>query len=185
MSNGSNKAGCLGMLLGWLGPSPKESGAKITFPYGKRDDFLSRAELTFFTVLKRELHAEWYLVAKVNLADLFFVRQPHRNQAARNRIDRKHVDFVICEVRTMRPLLAIELDDASHERADRIARDQFVDQVFEAAGLPLLHVKFAWAYQPEVLMHAIRQKLGMVVCGATPVAAIAVLDADYGAGFLS
>jgi hypothetical protein len=82
--------------------------------------------------------------------------------AARNRIDRKHVDFVICEARTMQPLLAIELDDASHERADRIARDAFVDRVFEVAGLPLLHVRFALAYQPEVLMHAIRQKLGMV-----------------------
>jgi very-short-patch-repair endonuclease len=161
MSDGSNKFGCFGLLLGWLSPSPRESGTKITFPYGKRD-LLSAAELTFFRVLKSQLPEEWHLVTKVNLADLFFVRQPHRNQAARNRIDRKHVDFVICEARTMQPLLAIELDDASHERADRIARDQFVDRVFEVAGLPLLHVRFAWAYQPEVLMHAIRQKLGMV-----------------------
>jgi very-short-patch-repair endonuclease len=112
-------------------------------------------------VLRSKIPPEWHLVAKVNLADLFFVRQPHRNQAARNRIDRKHVDFVICDAATMRPLLAIELDDASHERADRIARDAFVDRVFETAGLPLQHVRFAWAYQPDVLMHAIRQKLGI------------------------
>jgi very-short-patch-repair endonuclease len=149
------------MLLGWLVPEPQGSSSPVRFPYGKRE-LLSAAELTLFRVLKRELPVEWHLLTKVNLADLFFVRQPHRNQAARNRIDRKHVDFVICDVRTMRPLLAIELDDASHERADRIARDQFVDRVFEAAGLPILHVKFAWAYQPEVLMHAIRQKLGIV-----------------------
>jgi very-short-patch-repair endonuclease len=162
MSNGRANRGCLGILLGWLVPSPSRgAAAPVHYPYGKRD-LLSAAELTFFRVLKSQLPEEWHLVTKVNLADLFFVRQPHRNQAARNRIDRKHVDFVICEARTMQPLLAIELDDASHERADRIARDQFVDRVFEVAGLPLLHVKFAWAYQPEVLMHAIREKLGMV-----------------------
>ena len=162
MNYGSNKTGCLGMLFGWLASPPSRGVAvPVHYPYGKRD-FLSAAELTFFRVLKTQLPPEWHLVTKVNLADLFFVRQPHRNQAARNRIDRKHVDFVICEAATMRPLLAVELDDSSHDRADRIARDQFVDRVFEAAGLPLLHVRFAWAYQPEVLMHAIRQKLGLV-----------------------
>jgi very-short-patch-repair endonuclease len=162
MNHGSNKTGCLGMLLGWLASPPSRgAGAPVHYPYGKRD-FLSAAELTFFRVLKNQLPPEWHLVAKVNLADLFFVRQPHRNRAARNRIDRKHVDFVICEAATMRPLLAVELDDASHDRADRVARDAFVDRVFEAAGLPILHVRFAWAYQPEVLMHAIRQKLGLV-----------------------
>ena len=35
--------------------------------------------------------------AKVNLADLFFEPRPHENRAAVNRIDRKHVDFVLCD----------------------------------------------------------------------------------------
>ncbi len=37
----------------------------------------------------------------------------------------------------MRPLVGIELDDASHRRARRQRRDRFVDEVFAAAGLPL------------------------------------------------
>ncbi|RYD65369.1 MAG: DUF2726 domain-containing protein [Verrucomicrobiaceae bacterium] len=150
------------MLLGWLEPTKERRESGITFPYGKRDDFLSPAELSFFHVLKNELPAEWCLIAKVNLADLFFVRQPHRNQAARNRIDRKHVDFVICDAATMAPLLGIELDDASHEQPDRRERDEFVDRVFAAAGLPLLHVKAARGYQPAALMNSVRSKLGVV-----------------------
>lgn len=75
---------------------------------------------------------------KVNLSDIFFVSHPERNQAAWNRISRKHVDFLLCNSRSMRPRIGIELDDSSHAREDRQARDAFVQQVFEASGLSLL-----------------------------------------------
>ena len=35
----------------------------------------------------------------------------------------------------------IELDDNSHNQADRIARDQFVDQVLQSVGYKILHIK--------------------------------------------
>jgi hypothetical protein len=44
----------------------------------------------------------------------------------------------LCDPATMRPVLGIELDDASHQRPDRQTRDDLVDSVFEVAGLPLL-----------------------------------------------
>jgi hypothetical protein len=45
-------------------------------------------------------------------------------------------------VRTVdsRIMMAIELDDASHERADRIARDELLDAIMQDAGLPLVHI---------------------------------------------
>ena len=43
-------------------------------------------------------------------------------------------------------LLGIELDDKSHQRNDRQDRDQFVDQVFKAAGIPLLRVPVKHTY---------------------------------------
>ena len=39
-----------------------------------------------------------------------------------HRINAKHVDFVLCCPATLRPLLVVELDDASHGRADRQER---------------------------------------------------------------
>ncbi len=161
MSNGSEKKGCLGFFFRKVVSPPEPADEAVTFPYGLRDDFLSPAELSLFRVLRSELPVEWHLVAKVNLVDLFFIRQPHRNQAARNRIDRKHVDFVICDGQTMKPLIGIELDDASHERKDRVERDEFVDQVFQAAGLPILHVKAERGYQPAELIEEIRRRLGI------------------------
>jgi hypothetical protein len=59
----------------------------------------------------------------------------------------------------MQPLLGIELDDASHQRKDRQERDAFVDQVFAAAGLPLLHIKAARGYQPNELTAQIETTL--------------------------
>ncbi|MPN50852.1 hypothetical protein SDC9_198492 [bioreactor metagenome] len=48
----------------------------------------------------------------------------------------------------MRPLLGIELDDKSHDKADRQARDQLVEGVFKAAGLPLVRFAVKSGYSP-------------------------------------
>ncbi len=168
MSSGSEKTGCLGFLFPRrilpppLPPQTSPPESRVTFPYGVRDDFMSAAELSFFLVLKSLTLPEWSLMAKVNLADVFFIRQPHLNKAARNRIDRKHVDFLICDAKTMRPLLGVELDDDSHQKKDRMERDDFVDQVFAAAELPILHVQAARVYQPNVLIDQVKEKIGQV-----------------------
>lgn len=59
--------------------------------------------------------------------------------AAFNKIKAKHVDFVLCDSIQIQPLLAIELDDRSHQRKDRQDRDIFVDKAFRSAGVPIVH----------------------------------------------
>jgi hypothetical protein len=160
MDDKSNRTGCLGILLNLFGGgSSRNQAGGISFPYGVVDAFLSPAELSFFLVLKSVLPPGRHLTAKVNLADLFYVKKPNVNQAARNRIDRKHVDFVVCDAGTMRPLLGIELDDASHKRKDREDVDIFKDGVFAAAGLPLLRVPAARNYNPKELSEKIQSLL--------------------------
>lgn len=158
---GSQNTGCLAAIFGGLfkktvEPEPE---ASMSFPYGKRDEFLSAAELSFFRVLQRAASGRYHVITKVRLADLFFVRQPHRNKAAFNRISRKHVDFLLCHPGTMTPQLAIELDDASHRRSDRKNRDDFVDKVFAVSGLPLMRVRAAKGYVVEDLRNEINRKL--------------------------
>lgn len=161
---GAMFAGLLALkwVLGNLsGGGKKENTATAkTFPYGLRDAFLSHAEVSFFHVLKGVLGSEHYLVTKVRLEDLFFVRQPHKNRGARNPIAQKHVDFVICDAGSMQPLLGIELDDSSHSKAKTIERDQFVERVFGAAELPLMRVKAARSYVPGEIAGRIREILG-------------------------
>ena len=129
-------------------PPPTVPPAPVAYPpavpaeytYALRDDFLSRAEASFFHVLRAAVATEYLIFPKVRLADLVFPPRQEGQFGAWQRINRKHVDFVLCAPRTLRPLVALELDDRSHRRPDRLERDAFVDRVFADAGLPLVHV---------------------------------------------
>ena len=49
------------------------------------------------------------------------------------------------------PLLGVELDDSSHSQTKRQERDQFVENVFKKAGLPLKRIPVRPAYNPKDL----------------------------------
>ncbi|MCU0498462.1 MAG: DUF2726 domain-containing protein [Anaerolineae bacterium] len=135
-------------LLWGEGKTGTNEAQSPEFPYQLRDHFLSPAELSFFEVLRTVVGNQATLCTKVGLSDLFRVKNDDASAYRRytNKIDRKHVDFLLCDSSTMRPILGIELDDKSHQRADRRERDAFVDQVFQAAGLPLVHIPVKRTY---------------------------------------
>lgn len=145
----SENVGCLGLLLRFFGSKASNAAAAESFPYRVRDDFVSAAELSFYHTLAQIVSGRAKVCPKVNLSDIFFVSQPHENRSARGQISQKHVDFLVCDPRTMKPLFGVELDDASHTRPDRQARDEFVEKVFDAAGLPLLRVPVQRAYRVQ------------------------------------
>lgn len=141
----------------------RDDEEEANLPYALRDDFLSPAELNFYRVL-RMVTADWAIVfTKVGLGDLFYPQTGDygQNISYRNKIDRKHVDFLLCEPDTVRPILGIELDDRSHQREDRKERDIFVDQVFEAAGLPIARVPVRQSYSVEPLKKMLLQKAAL------------------------
>jgi hypothetical protein len=122
--------------------------------YYLRPMLFTPAERSFLGVLERELPPGVRVFGKVRLADIFGVKTGRRHsewQRARNRIDRKHVDFLLVRAGDFAPLAGIELDDRSHEAEDRRQRDALVDAVFSGAGLPLLHVAVQKRYHPAEL----------------------------------
>lgn len=143
-------------------------------PYSKKKYFFSAAERSFYEILRRLAPAEHTVFAKVRLADLVYVSKGTTSwQSHFNRINRKHLDFVLCN-RDLAPVVAIELDDASHDEEDRQSRDELVDQVLSAAALPILHVRAKRAYNPG----EIRQMLSPYVQVQSPVA-VTHSDAAY------
>jgi hypothetical protein len=102
-------------------------------------------------------------LAKVRLGDVFKTRKgltASENATARNRIDRKHVDFLLVRSSDLAPLAGVELDDSSHEGADRKQRDAFVDDLFRSCALPILHVPAQAAYNQAELRARIAAVLG-------------------------
>jgi hypothetical protein len=175
MTNTINQnQGCLTSILRLFGikpettqtpPSVEIAETSVTetiesLPYRVRDDFLSPTELSFYRVLAYVVGNRAVIFPKVGLAEIFFVSQPHENQNYRNRIIQKHLDFLLCDPKSMRPVLGIELDDSSHARSDRQARDEFVDKAFEAAELPLARVPAQYSYDTNQLSIQLAKYLG-------------------------
>lgn len=160
----------------WLLDDRAEKEGRIQYPYHLRDDFLSPAELNFYRVLQTAV-SDWTIIfVKVSLGDLFYAQTGDfgQNQAYRNKIDRKHVDFLLCDPQTVRPILGVELDDKSHQRAERQARDRFVDEVFAAAKLPLAHIPVKRGYPPGELNQFLREKAGTLSqAGSNPLDPVA------------
>ena len=116
-------------------------------PFFRRKYLLTPPEKRFYNVLRRVVGRNMVL-AKVRLADLVDADKRHRLWRANfNRVCSKHIDFVICD-RALSPIIAVELDDSSHRRPDRIARDRDVNRILEISEFPLLRVLVCPAYDP-------------------------------------
>ena len=126
-------------------------------PYGRQKYLMSAAERSLFGVLEQAVQGEYRIFAKVRVADLLYVTKgATERQGHLNRVTSKHIDFVLCDRDALRPVLAVELDDSSHDAPERQKRDTFLDDAFRAAALPLLHVKASRAYDVAALLEQIR-----------------------------
>jgi len=124
------------------------------FPYRAVESLLTQAELRFYLALQAAVGGRLAIMTKVRVADVITVKGDTRSRSrlmAFNRIAAKHIDFVLADPKTLRIVAAVELDDRSHEREDRIARDRFLNRAFEVAGVPLLRLRVARQYAPAEL----------------------------------
>lgn len=128
--------------------------------YYLRKSLFTPAERSFLGVLDQSLPPGVRVFGKVRLEDILGVKAglpgPQR-QAARNRINRKHVDFLLVSTSDLAPIAGIELDDASHNEDDRKERDALVDTAFASAGIPLLHIPAQKSYNPTDLRAKLRE----------------------------
>ncbi|KLU02305.1 putative queD like protein [Rhodopirellula islandica] len=161
MDNNPERSGCLGFFLKLLGIGPGAGSGKgrNDLPYRLRDNFLSAAELAFYRVLEQAVGETYSINNKVRLWDVLCVPRREDSRTYENKISSKHIDFLLCDPSTMQPILAIELDDASHNRKDRQERDAFLDQALTAAGLAILHIKAARTYSIAEVGHQIASVL--------------------------
>ena len=91
--------------------------------------------------------AERYVIyAKVSLNELFYIIRPNENVHFFNKIFRKHVDFLLCDPKTLKPEIGVELVKPVGRDETR-ASDQFMEDLFLTAGLPLVHIPSSDHYE--------------------------------------
>lgn len=138
----------------------KIGGGERAYPYRKKAAVMTRNEQQFYHALLKAVGSEFDVFGMVRIADLLEVEKGvAKRQSWQNRINCKHVDFVLCDPNTQEAILAIEVDDRSHERRDRKERDYFVDRAFTAANLPLLRVQATRTYSAKSLRAAVTNEL--------------------------
>lgn len=140
-------------------------------PYERTPALLTAAERGFYTVLSEAAPSGCRVFAQVGLAGLVQVKPwARQNYTHFNRIQAKRLDFVLVDAATLAPRLVIELDDASHGRADRRERDAFLDEVLAGVGLPILHVRCQRRYDGAALAAQIAAALGSAAPTLQPIA---------------
>lgn len=135
-----------------------------SLPYSPQPHFLTPAELNFYRVLLRSsVDLDCHIMCKVRVADLLKVEKTLLSkgdswQKYFNKIQAKHIDFVLCDSQMM-PKLFFELDDSSHQQRHRIERDEFLNKAFQNAKLRLVRVKVQKSYNVEKFRVGIEKSL--------------------------
>lgn len=123
--------------------------------YEKVDYLLTKNELKFYRILKQVTNKLGYsLFCQVALYEIV----KSKNYKDFNKIKSKSIDFVITQ-ENCKILLCIELDDTSHERNNRIERDNFINQLFKDLDIKLLRIQLQNFYNMEELENKIKESI--------------------------
>ena len=135
----------------------RRSIADIDFsnqPYLKRAEILTSAERSLYNLLTNTLNTKLSCInkhilifPKIRLADIFDVNMTYNHITKDDRwfylsqITSKHLDYLICDSDIMNIICGVELDDFYHNKFDRLARDEFVDNLFKNCNIRLFRIK--------------------------------------------
>lgn len=113
--------------------------SKPLYQYSRKAEFITPSEKEFFKILSEVAADRYYIFPQIHLSSLFKNETKGRYyKLAFQIINRRSVDYVLCDKTTLEPVYAVELDDSTHNRPGVIKRDSEVDQLFAEHNLPLV-----------------------------------------------
>ena len=122
--------------------SSKNTDSSRRFQLKRKQYLFTRSEKAFYGLLLEALeNSEITVFAQMRLIDLFLSPRGKDAQWMRNKLDRKHVDFVLVGWPDGTPLLVVELDGPSHDNATQQTRDTDKDAALASASIPLLRIR--------------------------------------------
>ena len=134
-------------------------GNENQLKYKRKESLFSDAELSFLGILDRAIPDEYRVFGKVRIADLIIPEDNKNFLRAFNQISAKHVDYVICERASLKPVIVIELDDKSHNTKKSRKRDEFVNKAFLSANLKMIRFKAKTGYSQKEVEAQIENEL--------------------------
>lgn len=144
------------LLLHFLAEKIKKSE---TLSYKRKDFLLNIAERKCFEGLQQIIPDNYVIFPQISLKSIIEVNGAQNYRTSQNKIDRKIIDFVIFDKPYYKPILAIEYDGSTHNRADRQERDLFVDSALETSGIKIIHIK----HEKDINFEEIKNELDNIL----------------------
>ncbi|MBR3255409.1 MAG: DUF2726 domain-containing protein [Clostridia bacterium] len=143
-----------------LSPTPSDNYKNY---YKPKRYLITLNELKFYKVLQeiaKELNLEVF--SQVSLYNIILTKKELDNKQKYkyfNKIASKSIDFVLVDPNDCKIKLCIELDDVSHNRFDRIKRDEFINELFKQLEIDLLRYPTYQVYYKEALKNKIIENI--------------------------
>lgn len=126
--------------------------------YYKKNTILTQTEFAFYKKLKTMTDKlNLTIFPEVNLERIINVK--NKDTSYRNRIKSRSIDFTLVNTWNNNIVCCIELDDYTHNRLDRKARDIFINELFSNVGIKLFRIKVSKYYDFEELEFEITKLL--------------------------
>lgn len=104
---------------------------------------MTKRELNFFHNLELLIGDKYYIVPQVHLSSILEAPEKpnwYKYNPDFTKINTKSVDFALFTKPDYDFKLAIELDDSTHWRKDRVDRDSFVNEIMDKTGQKLVRM---------------------------------------------
>ena len=135
-----------------LSVSKKQRAPVGGWPFYAKKLLSGPEQVLYFRLI--EALPEHVILAQVQLSRMLGVKKGHNFRSWFNRVNRMSADFVICR-KDSSVVAVVELDDASHARADRKIADAKKDKALAAAGIRLIR----WQVRAIPDINVIRKEL--------------------------
>lgn len=154
--------GCVFLMLLWL-ILPKKKMVKgddlPVWPFEPMP-LMTDSEVLFFHKLEQAL-PEYRIFSQVQLSRMIEPTEDvgKERQFWFNRVCRQSVDFVLMDKDLQTVLLAIELDDWTHESQARQRQDAKKDKALASAGIPIMRFHAEKMPSSQIIRHDVLQVL--------------------------
>lgn len=132
------------------------------YEYIAKEMPMTKTEAEFFIKLNKVVDERYFVFPQLHLSSIL---KPNANSKdyiySFRHINSKSVDYVLCDRETLKPVYAIELDDYTHAKPDRIKRDKEVERIFSEADLPLVRLKDKNISESDIIQALIDAKEGV------------------------
>jgi len=105
-----------------------------------RERFLSDTELEFLRLLCESVGDKAIVCPKPRVLETLRILNAHWHLEDALRVDRKHIDFLVCDSTTGKPLCAVQIQWWNEQQGAYRPQEQLLDQAFRVAGLPVTYV---------------------------------------------